>query len=216
MVIFAALLRRGGRAAECTGLENRRWATIRGFKSHLLRHSYRAHATMLHGLFICLRLATPPSTQQITLLNLHSCRLNNYQKIPHQPRTSAFLRASLPISLLPQTTTTQRSDHGSSMLVPPITPLRNNRKAGTMGLRLKKREQLTQEVEIPSKRSRRISDHRIHGLWRHQSHRTKRQRFSEERVPSGTSGYLWNQKTAKSNNKNRGEEIRWVNYQTNY
>src|SRR5690625_974 len=31
-------LRRGGRAAECTGLENRRWATIRGFESHPLRH----------------------------------------------------------------------------------------------------------------------------------------------------------------------------------
>ncbi|MFQ2114661.1 hypothetical protein ACK337_20205, partial [Aeromonas veronii] len=42
------------------------------------------------------------------------------------------------------------------------------------------------------------------------------QRFSEERVPSGTSGYLWNQKTTKSNNKNRGEEIRWVNYQATY
>ena len=33
------------------------------------------------------------------------------------------------------------------------------------------------------------------------------------RVPSGTSGYLWNLKIATSNNKNRGEEIRWVNYQ---
>ena len=29
---------RGGRVAECTGLENRRRETVRGFKSHPLRH----------------------------------------------------------------------------------------------------------------------------------------------------------------------------------
>ena len=31
--------RKSGRAVECTGLENRRWATIRGFESHLFRQS---------------------------------------------------------------------------------------------------------------------------------------------------------------------------------
>lgn len=30
-------LRKRGRVVECTGLENRRWATIREFESHLLR-----------------------------------------------------------------------------------------------------------------------------------------------------------------------------------
>jgi hypothetical protein len=32
------LIRRGGRAVYCTGLENRRPARVRGFESHPLRH----------------------------------------------------------------------------------------------------------------------------------------------------------------------------------
>lgn len=32
--------RKGGRAVECTGLENQRWVTpIRGFESHPFRHN---------------------------------------------------------------------------------------------------------------------------------------------------------------------------------
>ena len=127
MVIFAALLRRGGRAAECTGLENRRWATIRGFKSHLLRHLYRAHATTLRGLFICLRFATPHRAQHISLLqppiNFPTCRLKSHHKIPYQHRTSALQRVSLPISLLPQTTRTQSSNHCACVLAQPTHSL---------------------------------------------------------------------------------------------
>ena len=34
----AVYLRKRGRVVECTGLENRRWATIREFESHRFRH----------------------------------------------------------------------------------------------------------------------------------------------------------------------------------
>lgn len=35
-----------GRAAECTGLENQRWETIRGFKSLYFRHPPPVNRTM--------------------------------------------------------------------------------------------------------------------------------------------------------------------------
>ena len=42
----------GGRAAECAGLENRRWATIRGFKSHPLRHIFKPISLNEMGFFV--------------------------------------------------------------------------------------------------------------------------------------------------------------------
>ncbi len=43
---------RGGRVAECTGLENRRRETVRGFKSHPLRQIKSPHSNEC-GLFLC-------------------------------------------------------------------------------------------------------------------------------------------------------------------
>jgi hypothetical protein len=36
---YAALRWKGGRVVDCSGLENRRWATIRGFESHPFRQT---------------------------------------------------------------------------------------------------------------------------------------------------------------------------------
>jgi hypothetical protein len=65
-----------------------------------------------------------------TLNNLPACGLNHCHKITYQHRTSAFLHVSLPIFLLPQTTTTKRSNHSSSLFAQPITPLRNSVRTG--------------------------------------------------------------------------------------
>jgi hypothetical protein len=40
-------LRKRGRVVECTGLENRRWATIREFESHRFRHSLLGKAASI-------------------------------------------------------------------------------------------------------------------------------------------------------------------------
>jgi O-acetylhomoserine/O-acetylserine sulfhydrylase-like pyridoxal-dependent enzyme len=46
-------LRRGGRAAEGTGLENRRWETIQEFESLLLRHKqHKKAAKQLAAFFV--------------------------------------------------------------------------------------------------------------------------------------------------------------------
>ena len=81
----------------------------------------------------------------------------------------------------------------------------------------KERLQLTQDADAQERsQARDPSVQASIGFVGHDYARAAIQSDSGSRVPSGTSGYLWNQKAAASNNKNRGEEIRWVNYQATY
>jgi len=49
-----------------------------------------------------------------SFLDLLTCGLNSCHKVTYQLRTSTFLHTSLPIFLLPQTTTTTRSNYSFS------------------------------------------------------------------------------------------------------
>ena len=78
-------VRRGGRAAECTGLENRRWATIRGFKSHLLRHLLRKPKRFIAWAFLCICMLGMP------LMYASWCWLADY------PAAQLWTKAILPL-----------------------------------------------------------------------------------------------------------------------
>ena len=81
----------------------------------------------------------------------------------------------------------------------------------------KERLQLTQDADAQERsQARDRSVQESIGFVGNDYARATIQSDSGLRVPSGTSGYLWNQKAAASNNKNRGKEIGPVKNQATF